>query len=130
VADPTLSGDQDADAERRLRETLREIEALFAGAATAGEKAAADAAATRIRRQFAAASEREKSEEFKFSIPDPRSRQLFTALWRRHGLRPFRYTRMHRQTVTISAPAIRPAMLDEGDHQIGGIGRSCKNPLG
>jgi hypothetical protein len=37
-----------AAAEAGLREKLRKIEALFAGAATAGEKAAADAAAKRI----------------------------------------------------------------------------------
>lgn len=92
------------DAEQRLREKLRKIEALFAGAATAGEKAAAGAAADRIRRQFTETSERETSEEFKFSIPDPWSRQLFTALCRRYGLRPFRYSRMHRQTVIVLAP--------------------------
>lgn len=93
------------DAEHRLREKLRKIEGLFAGAATPGEKAAAGAAAERIRRQFAETGEREKAEEFKFSIPDPWSRQLFTALCRRYGLRPFRYTRMHRQTVMVRAPA-------------------------
>lgn len=93
------------DAEQRLREKLRKIEALFAGAATAGEKSAADAAAERIRRQFANSSAREAAEEFKFSISDPWSRQLFTALCRRYGLRPFRYTRMHRQTVIVRAPA-------------------------
>lgn len=93
------------DAEQRLREKLRKIEALFAGAATPGEKSAADAAAERIRRQFAKTSASEAAEEFKFSIPDPWSRQLFTALCRRYGLRPFRYTRMHRQTVIVNAPA-------------------------
>jgi len=93
------------NAEQRLREKLRKIEALFAGAATVGEKAAAGAAAERIRRQFSETSSREKSEEFKFSIPDPWSRQLFTALCRRYGLRPFRYIRMHRQTVIVRAPA-------------------------
>ncbi len=96
---------QDSDAEQRLREKLRKIEALFAGAATAGEKAAAGAAAERIRRQFAETSQREASEEFKFSIPDPWSRQLFTALCRRYGLKPFRYSRMHRQSVIVHAPA-------------------------
>jgi hypothetical protein len=97
--------DLEMNAEQRLREKLRKIEALFAGAATVGEKAAAGAAAERIRRQFSETSSREKSEEFKFSIPDPWSRQLFTALCRRYGLRPFRYTRMHRQTVIVRAPA-------------------------
>jgi hypothetical protein len=91
--------------EDRLREKLRKIEALYAGAATAGEKAAAGAAADRIRSQFESISKTERPEEFKFSIPDPWSRQLFTALCRRYGLRPFRYRRMHRQTVMVKAPA-------------------------
>ena len=95
----------ESEAEQRLREKLRKIEALFAGAATAGEKAAAGAADERIRRQLTEAKSREVAEEFKFSIPDPWSRQLFTALCRRYGLRPFRYTRMHRQTVIVRAPA-------------------------
>lgn len=91
--------------EDRLREKLRKIEALYAGAATAGEKSAAGAAAERIRRRFEATSKAEQADEFKFSIPDPWSRQLFIALCRRYGIKPFRYTRMHRQTVMIRAPA-------------------------
>ena len=91
--------------EDRLREKLRKIEALYAGATTAGEKSAAGAAAERIRRQFEAASKKEQAEEFKFSISDPWSRQLFIALCRRYGLKPFRYTRMHRQTVMVRTPA-------------------------
>jgi hypothetical protein len=43
-------------AEIRLRDKLRKIEALFAGAATPGEKAAADAAADRANVRFAAKS--------------------------------------------------------------------------
>lgn len=91
--------------EDRLREKLRKIEALYAGAATAGEKSAAGAAAERIRRQLKAASKKEEATEFKFSISDPWSRQLFIALCRRYGLKPFRYARMHRQTVMVRAPA-------------------------
>ncbi len=87
-----------------IREKLRKIEALYAGAATPGEKAAAGAAAERIRRQFETASRTEPPQEFKFSVPDPWSRQLFIALCRRYGLKPFRHRRMHRQTVMISAP--------------------------
>jgi hypothetical protein len=89
----------------RLREKLRKIEALYAGATTAGEKSAAGAAAERIRRQLEVASQKERAEEFKFSITDPWSRQLFIALCRRYGIKPFRYTRMHRQTVMVRAPA-------------------------
>jgi hypothetical protein len=102
-------------AEDRLREKLRKIEALYAGAATDGEKAAAGAAAERIRKQFEAASRTEGPEEFKFSIPDPWSHKLFIALCRRYGIRPFRYPRMHRQTVLIRAPAsfVRQVLLPE-----------------
>lgn len=91
--------------EERLREKLRKIEALYAAGATAGEKFAAGAAAERIRRQFEAASRKEQAEEFKFSITDPWSRQLFIALCRRYGIKPFRYPRMHRQSVMVRAPA-------------------------
>ena len=87
-----------------LRGKLRKIEALFAGAATPGEKAAAGAAAERIRERLGQAAGTENFIEWKFSIPDIWSRQLFIALCRRYGLRPFRHPRMHRQTVMIKGP--------------------------
>ena len=87
-----------------LRDKLRKIEALFAGATTPGEKAAAGAAAERIRLQLKDAGSREADVEFKFSLPDPWSRQLFTALCRRYGLRPFRYARQKQQTLVVKAP--------------------------
>ena len=93
-----------AAAEAGLREKLRKIEALFAGAATAGEKAAADAAANRIRARLGKAAATEAPVEIKFSVPDNWSRQLFIALCRRYGINPFRYRRMHRQTVIVKAP--------------------------
>ena len=90
--------------EHILRDKLRKIEALFAGAATPGEKAAAGAAAERIRERLGQTAGREKPAELKFSIPDVWSRQLFIALCRRYGLRPFRHRRMHRQTIIVEAP--------------------------
>ena len=87
-----------------LREKLRKIEALFAGAATPGEKAAAGAAAQRIRERLGKAEDTEAAVELKFSIPDLWSRQLFVALCRRYGLRPYRHLRMHRQSIMIKAP--------------------------
>ncbi|KHA62688.1 hypothetical protein NI18_21700 [Sphingomonas sp. Ant20] len=90
--------------EERLRETLRKIEALYAAAGTQGEKVAAGAAAERLRRRFEKTRGEEASEEFRFSISDPWSRQLFVALCRRYGLRPFRYSRMHRQSVVVQGP--------------------------
>jgi hypothetical protein len=91
-------------AEQDLREKLRKIEALFGGAATAGEKAAAGAAADRIRARLGKAAGSEAAVEIKFSVPDVWSRQLFIALCRRYGISPFRYRRMHRQTVIVKAP--------------------------
>jgi len=90
--------------EQLLREKLRKIEALFARGATDGEKTAAGAAADRIRARLGLAAGKEREIEIKLSIPDPWSRQLFIALCRRYGLRPFRYRRMHRQSVMIRAP--------------------------
>ncbi len=58
------------DAEAALREKLRKIEALFAGASHAGEKAAAGAAADRLRERLGQAKRTEESQEVRFSIPD------------------------------------------------------------
>ena len=90
--------------EQALREKLRKIEALFAGAATDGEKLAAGAAAARIRQRLGQGAGAEDAGEMRFSISDAWSQQLFIALCRRYGLRPFRYRRMHRQTIVIKAP--------------------------
>jgi hypothetical protein len=90
--------------EQALREKLRKIEALFAGAVTEGERMAAGAAADRIRERLDRTAGKEKEIEVKLSISDVWSRQLFVALCRRYGLSPFRYRRMHRQTIIIRAP--------------------------
>lgn len=87
-----------------LREKLRKIEALFAGAATHGEQQAAGAAAERIRAKLKETAQREDEIEIKFTVSDPWTRQLFVALCRRYGLRPFRYPRMHRQSIVVRAP--------------------------
>ncbi len=90
--------------EQQLRHKLRKIEALFAGGATEGERLAAGAAAERIRDRLDQAASTEEEIEVKFSISDIWSRQLFVALCRRYGLRPFRYRRMHQQSIIVSAP--------------------------
>jgi hypothetical protein len=90
--------------EGALRDKLRKIEALFAGAATPGERAAAGAAADRIRARLRDSERRERLVEMRFSLPDPWSRRLFIALCRRYGLRPFRYRRMHRQSLVVKVP--------------------------
>ena len=90
--------------ETALREKLRKIEALFAGAGTPGEKQAAGAAAERIRAHLSAAGRTEAVTEMRYSIPDVWSRRLFIALCRRYGLRPFRYARMRHSTVVVKGP--------------------------
>jgi hypothetical protein len=91
--------------EDELREKLRKIEALFAGAKTEGEREAAGAAAERIREKLSAAGRREAAVEMRFSIHDPWSRKLFLALSRRYGIEPYRYPRMRRQTLIVRGPA-------------------------
>jgi hypothetical protein len=90
--------------EDELREKLRKIEALFAGAKTPGERDAAGAAAERIRARLAEVEAREAPVEMRFSIQDRWSRQLFVALCRRYGLEPYRYQRMKQQTLVVRAP--------------------------
>ena len=88
----------------RLREKLRKIEALFAGAGTEGERLAAEAALARVRARLAEIERSEKPTEFQFSVPDTWSRHLFLALCRRYGISPYRYPRQRRSTVVLRAP--------------------------
>jgi hypothetical protein len=90
--------------ESRLREKLRKIEALFVGAATAGERLAAEAALERVRERLADLGRQAPPIEMQFSLPDQWSRHLFLALCRRYGLKPYRYHRQRRNTVMIRAP--------------------------
>ncbi len=90
--------------EDRLREKLRKVEALLAGASTSGERVAADAAARRLKAKLAEAKQTEPAEELMFTMPDSWSVRLFIALCRRHGFKPYRYPRQRRTTVMVRAP--------------------------
>jgi hypothetical protein len=90
--------------ESQLRDKLRKIEALFAGAGTAGERLAAEAALARVRARLAELSQRDPPVEMQFSMPDQWSRYLFLALCRRYGLQPYRLFRQRRNTVMVWAP--------------------------
>ncbi len=92
------------DEYQAVLEKLRKIEALFAGAATPGERSAAEAARERIRERLRAFEQKERPEEWKFSLDNPWSRKLFVALARRYGLKPYRRSGQRRTTVMISAP--------------------------
>jgi hypothetical protein len=90
--------------EREIREKLRKIEALFAGAATPGERDAAEAARERIQRRLREYERAERPEEWRFSLENPWSRKLFIALARRYGLSPYRRPGQRRTSVMVSAP--------------------------
>jgi hypothetical protein len=87
-----------------LRDKLRKIEALFAGAGTAGERLAAEAALARVRARLAEMEGSDRPSELQVSIADPWSRQLFIALARRYGLKPYRLARQRRTTIMLSVP--------------------------
>jgi hypothetical protein len=98
AAEPPMS------TESQLREKLRKIEALFAGAGTAGERVAAEAALERVRERLAEHGRQDPPVEMQFSMPDQWSRHLFLALCRRYGLKPYRFSRQRRNTVMVRAP--------------------------
>ena len=74
------------------------------GAGTAGEREAAGAALERVKARLAEQALRDPPVELQFSMPDAWSRQLFVALCRRYGLKPYRYPRQRRTTVMLRMP--------------------------
>ncbi len=95
--------------ERDLIDKLKRIQALYLGAATAGERAAAQKAYERVRTRL----EQErytKTTEYRFTMADHFQRRLFVALARKHGLRPFRYKRQRYTTVMLNTT---PRFVDE-----------------
>ena len=77
--------------ENQLKEKLRRIEALHAGAATPGEREAAQAARLRILARLAELRESDPPIEYRFTLGDVWKKRLFLALCRRYELEPFRY---------------------------------------
>lgn len=89
--------------EAALIHKLRLIEALFAGAATKGEKVAAERARNRILERLKSWEKEDPPIEHQFSMPDMWSRKVFVTLLRRYGLRPYRYRRQRYTTVMAKA---------------------------
>ncbi len=83
---------------------LERIEALHAGAATEGERIAAEEARQRIRTRIDRMAAETSVVEMRFAIHNQWSRQLFTSLLRRYGLQPYRYPRQKRQTIMAKLP--------------------------
>jgi len=90
--------------EALLRDKLRKLEALFAGAGTPGEKNAAEAGLERIRARLAELEGSDPPIEMQFSLSDLWTRKLFLALCRRYGLKPYRLPRQRTTTVMLRVP--------------------------
>lgn len=87
--------------EELLKEKLKKIEALFSKTNFTGEKNAAKEAIKRIKDQLNEFSKKEQKTEFRFAIHNKFSRQLFTALCRRYGVKPYRHSRQHRTSIMV-----------------------------
>jgi hypothetical protein len=77
--------------EQALVNRLREIEALFAGAAGSPTDAAAADTVTRILAKLREAEHLDPPREYRFTFNNRWSMQLFTALLRRYRIAPYRY---------------------------------------
>jgi len=87
--------------ETELKAKLSKIEALFAGAATAGERGAAQAARDRILAKLRDFEGQEAPVEMRFTLGDGWNMRLFLALCRRYGLKPYRKHGQRRTTVML-----------------------------
>ena len=95
--------------EQELKDKLRKIEALFAGASTPGERMAAMAARERILEKLRGFEAQERPIEMKFTLGDGWHVRLFLALCRRYGLKPYR---MHGQRRTTVMLKVVPSFAD------------------
>ncbi len=90
--------------EQRLIEKLQRIEALFAGAATPGERDAAAQARDRIRGRLREQQQTNPPVEFAFKLRDRWSHKLLIALLRRYQIRPYRYRGQRYTTIMARVP--------------------------
>lgn len=85
--------------EAKLLEKLRKLEALHAGGATEGERTAAKLGRDRILKRLKEIEKTDPPVEYRFTLNDMWSRRLFTALLRRYGIQPYRYSGQRYTTV-------------------------------
>src|SRR5450631_2148796 len=86
----------------KLIEKLRRIEALYDGATTSGERDAAAEARRKVSERLSGfKAPPDPATEYRFSMENAWSRNLFVALARRSGLKPYRYPRQRRTTVML-----------------------------
>lgn len=90
--------------EQSLLDKLRKIEALIAKPGTAGEGIAASEARQRLLDRLAELRKKDSPVEYRFTMADAWTRNLFLALLRRYGLKPYRYRGQRRTTVMVRVP--------------------------
>jgi hypothetical protein len=90
--------------EATLIEKLLKIEAMFAGAATEGERTSAEYARQRILQRLAELLPEDPPLEYKFTFRDMWSQKVFVTLLRRYGLNPYRYRGQRYTTVMVQVP--------------------------
>jgi hypothetical protein len=90
--------------DEKLFKKLRDLEALFAGATTPGERQAAGNARERILARLHTLEQQAPAVEYKFTMQDMWSKKLFLALLRRYDLTPYRYRGQRRTTVVVRVP--------------------------
>jgi hypothetical protein len=83
---------------------LLKIEALFSGATTPGEQAAAAHARDRIMERLRVLTVEDPAVEYTFTMPDMWSRKVSLALIHRYELKPYRRHRQRYTTVMVSVP--------------------------
>ena len=90
--------------DEELRAKFAKVEALFRGAGSPGERAAGGTAMGRLQGRLSGPEgDREPEAELQFTLPDTWSVSLFVAVCRKHGVRPYRYARQRRTTITVRA---------------------------
>jgi hypothetical protein len=90
--------------EGSIIERLAKLEALFAGGATIGERAAAGEARDRLLARLAQeglGADDDLEVELRYSLPDEWAVRIFIALCRKHGNKPYRYSRQRYTTVMV-----------------------------
>jgi hypothetical protein len=90
--------------EAKLIDKVRRIEALFSGAATEGERVAAERARSRILQRLEDSEKENAPVEYRFPMADVWLRKVFLALLRRYGIPPYRYRGQRRTTVMARVP--------------------------
>jgi len=96
--------------EQKLIDKLRLIERLASGAATKGEKVAAELAKERILQRLRRLEKEDPPVEYRFTMRDAWSRKVFVALLRRYEIKPYRY---HRQRHTTVMAQLSRKFVDE-----------------